>query len=155
MYHFMWCRLGRKIWNYFFMNQSAGQKWTQVGNWFGRRLADPHLCHRGSGTDRMIRTAHCGHVATGALILHNHTYSLLNSHELFTLSYGLPDSLCSSFKRPVVTQKEQNIKNSDTWGTNWLWCRTLVSQFKKKDWTFCFCAKTNKTKTLLWAFCEI
>lgn len=51
MYYFMWCSLGRKIWNYFFMNQSAGQKWTQVGNWFERGLADPHHCHCGQQKD--------------------------------------------------------------------------------------------------------
>lgn len=125
IYYFMWCSLSRKIWNYFFMNQSAGQKRTQVGNWFGRRLADPHHCHRGSGADRMIRTVHCGHVAAGALILHNHTNSSLNSHELFTLSYDLHDSLRSSFRRPVVIQKEQNIKIADVGSTNWLRCHTL------------------------------
>lgn len=85
------------------MNTGGELIWTQAHR-------SPSLSLRATkrwfGADRMIRTVHCGHVAAGALILHNHTNSSLNSHELFTLSYGLPDSLCSSFRRPVVIQKE-------------------------------------------------
>lgn len=120
------------------MNTGGELIWT-------RACRSPSLSLRAtekwSGADRTIRTAHCGHVAAEALILHNHTNSSLNSHELFTLSYGLTDSPRSSFTRPVVIQKKGNIKISDarkqqltTFGV------ALGNLNSGKVCTFCHCA---------------